>query len=180
MRAALFLGLLLTGCSEEGGAPDTPYADCGPLALPVSVEMGTAAPDGSTFVPFAQTGLLPITAGFQGLVFVSFALRSDTQLPPRMEASMRLLNDDGSVRIPTTKSALFFEPQPDGSSVDPSLLLLLDPPLSAAWNGLSGRLEVTVYGGSRCATVTQRVQLTDRGGCFMEESGAILCNDTLP
>lgn len=180
MTRRLLLALTLAGCSDPAGNPEVAVGACGPLALPVPLEIGTAAPDGTDFVPFAQTGLLPITAGFQGLVFVSFALRSSEQLPPRMEASMRLVNDDGSVRIPTTKSALFFEPQTDGGSVDPSLLLLLDPPLVADWNGVTGTLEVQVYGGSRCATVTRQVQLTDRGGCFMEESGAIVCHDDAP
>lgn len=175
MRPLLLLVLFAAACSDEPGAAPEPADSCSELALPVAVEVGTTTADQSTFTPFGTVGLLPITAGFQGLVFVSFALRSEEILPPRMEASIRLLGEDGSVLLPATKTALFFEPQPDGSSVDPTLLLLLDPPLTAAWSGIRGRLEARVYGGSRCAVLSQQVELTDRGGCFMDESGAILC-----
>lgn len=175
MRGVALVALLAAGCDAAAEQPTTPEGDCGPLALPVAVEVGTTAADQSGFTPFGTVGLLPITAGFQGLVFVSFALRSEERLPPRMEASMRLLSEDGTVLLPATKTALFFEAQPDGSAVDPTLLLLLDPPLISNWNGVRGRLEVRVYGGSRCALLSQQVELTDRGGCFMDESGAILC-----
>ena len=180
MRALLLLTLLSAACSDEPSEAPNPADSCSPLALPVDVEMGTTDTDQANFSAFGAVGLLPITAGFQGLVFVSFALRSDETLPPRMEASMRLSDDTGRLLLPATKTALFFEPRADGGSVDPNLLLLLDPPLSAAWNGITANLEVEVYGGSRCARISQRVQLTDRGGCFMVESGAILCNPAAP
>lgn len=180
MRCVLLLTLFAAACSDELSEAPDPAGSCSELALPVVVEMGTTDPDQANFASFDAVGLLPITAGFQGLVFVSFALRSDETLPPRMEASMRLSDDTGRLLLPATKTALFFEPQADGSSVDPNLLLLLDPPLPAAWNGVTATLEVEVYGGSRCARISQRVQLTDRGGCFMDPSGAILCNQAAP
>ena len=180
MRCLLLLALFAAACSDEPSAAPEPTASCSELALPVVVEMGTTDPDQAHFAPFGSVGLLPITAGFQGLVFVSFALRSEERLPPRMEASMRLSDDSGRLLLPATKTALFFEPQTDGASVDPNLLLLLDPPIAAAWNGVTATLEVEVYGGSRCARIRQRVQLTDRGGCYMDPSGAILCNPAAP
>jgi hypothetical protein len=180
MRCLLLLALFAAACSDEPAVAPEPADSCSPLARPVVVEMGTTDPDQANFSAFGAVGLLPITAGFQGLVFVSFALRSDETLPPRMEASMRLSDDTGRLLLPATKTALFFEPQADGSSVDPNLLLLLDPPIAAAWSGVTANLEVEVYGGSRCARISQRVQLTDRGGCFMDASGAILCNPEAP
>ena len=176
MRRLLLLSLLAAACSDEPIAAPEPTDSCSQLALPVVVEMGSTDADQAHFAPFGPVGLLPITAGFQGLVFVSFALRSPETLPTRMEASMRLSDDTGRLLLPATKTALFFEPQADGSSVDPNLLLLLDPPLPAAWNGLTANLELEVYGGSRCARIVQPVELTDRGGCFMDASGAILCD----
>ena len=175
MRCLLLLALFAAACSDEPSAAPEPADSCSELALPVAVEIGTTDADQRHFAPFGSAGLLPITAGFQGLVFVSFALRSDETLPPRMQASMRLSDDTGRLLLPATKTALFFEPQADGSSVDPNLLLLLDPPLPATWNGVIANLEVEVYGGSRCAKILQRVELSDREGCYMGESGAIVC-----
>lgn len=176
MRPLVLLTLLTAGCDAPDETSAVESDSCGTLALPIAVEMGFTAPDQTRFEPFGQTGLLPITAGFQGLVFVSFALRSTDPLPPRMEASIRLIGEDGAPLLPVTKTSLFFEPQTDGSSIDPNLLLLLDPPFVASWTGVTGLLEVEVYGGSRCATLQQRVELTDRGSCTMDESGAIQCN----
>lgn len=175
MRCLLLLALFAAACSDEPSAAPEPAESCSELALPVAVAIGTTDADQRNFAPFGSAGLLPITAGFQGLVFVSFALRSSERLPPRMEASMRLSDDTGRLLLPATKTALFFEPQADGSSVDPNLLLLLDPPLPATWNGVIANLEVEVYGGSRCAKIRQRVELSDREGCYMGESGAIVC-----
>lgn len=180
MRCLLLLALFAAACSDEPSAAPEPAGSCSALALPVAVEIGTTDADQRHFAPFGSAGLLPITAGFQGLVFVSFALRSSETLPPRMEASMRLSDDTGRLLLPATKTALFFEPQADGSSVDPNLLLLLDPPLPATWNGIIANLEVEIYGGSRCAKILQRVELSDRGGCYMAESGAIVCAPQTP
>lgn len=180
MKRTVLLALLATACDAAPQETGSDPTNCGPLALPVAVEIGTATVEPPQFTPFGEVGLLPITAGFQGLVFVSFALHSTERLPPRMEASMRLLRDDGSALLPATKTALFFEPQADGSSLDPTLLLLLDPPLPASWAGVRARLEVQVYGGSRCATLSQQVELTDRGGCIMDPSGAIVCGQPTP
>ncbi|NDC43390.1 MAG: hypothetical protein EBZ77_17885, partial [Chitinophagia bacterium] len=88
MRPLLLLSLLAAACSDEPIAAPEPTDSCSQLALPVVVEMGSTTADQANFTPFGPVGLLPITAGFQGLVFVSFALRSPETLPPRMEASM--------------------------------------------------------------------------------------------